>query len=63
MLGLAAANRFRLTPALAMVLDEPSRQRKALADLRRSIALETAAALGVVALVAWFGTLAPPAAM
>ena len=35
----------------------------ALADLRRSIALETAAALGIVALVAWFGTLAPPAAM
>jgi copper resistance protein D len=63
MLGLAAANRFRLTPALALALDEPSRQGAALADLRRSIALETAAALGVVALVAWFGTLAPPAAM
>lgn len=63
MLGLAAANRFRLTPALAMALDEPSRQGAALADLRRSIALETAAALGIVALVAWFGTLAPPAAM
>ena len=63
MLGLAAANRFRLTPALGLALDEPSRQGAALADLRRSIALETAAALGVVALVAWFGTLAPPAAM
>lgn len=63
MLGLAAANRFRLTPTLALALDEPSRQGAALADLRRSIALETAAALGVVALVAWFGTLAPPAAM
>lgn len=63
MLGLAAANRFRLTPALARGLNEPSRQGEALADLRRSIALETAAALGVVALVAWFGTLAPPAAM
>jgi len=63
MLGLAAANRFRLTPALARGLDEPSRQGAALADLRRSIALETAAALGVVGLVAWFGTLAPPAAL
>ena len=63
MLGLAAANRFRLTPVLALALDEPSRQGAALADLRRSIALETAAALGIVALVAWFGTLAPPAAM
>jgi putative copper resistance protein D len=63
MLGLAAANRFRLTPALARGLNEPLRQGEALADLRRSIALETAAALGVVALVAWFGTLAPPAAM
>lgn len=63
MLALAAANRFRLTPALTGVLDVPSRQGEALADLRRSVALETAAALGVVALVAWFGTLAPPAAM
>jgi len=63
MLGLAAANRFRLTPALAMALDEPSRHGAALANLRRTVALETAAALGVVALVARFGTLAPPAAM
>lgn len=63
MLGLATANRFRLTPALARGLNEPSRQGEALAGLRRSIALETAAALGVVVLVAWFGTLAPPASM
>jgi putative copper resistance protein D len=31
--------------------------------LRRSVILETALGFGVLALVAWFGTLAPPAAM
>ncbi|OYX29533.1 MAG: copper resistance protein CopD [Caulobacterales bacterium 32-69-10] len=59
MLGLAAANRFRLTPALGLALEAPG---AALAALRRSLMFETALGLGVLALVAWFGTLAPPAA-
>lgn len=60
MLGLAAVNRFRLTPALATAVaaGEPA----ALAGLRRSIGLETAAAVLVLALVAALGMLAPPAA-
>lgn len=59
MLGLAAANRFRLTPALAAAA-APHGQRQALARLRRSIALETTAALAILALVGWLGTLEPP---
>ncbi len=63
MLALAAANRFRLTPALATALDGGSaQQRAALGGLRRSIAIETALAFAVLALVAGFGVLAPPAA-
>jgi putative copper resistance protein D len=62
MLGLAAANRFRLTPALAASLGDPARTDAAVARLRASLALETAAALGVLALVAWLGTLAPVSA-
>jgi putative copper resistance protein D len=62
MLGLAAANRFRLTPALAASLDDPARAAAAVARLRASLALETAAAVGVLALVAWLGTLAPVSA-
>lgn len=60
MLGLAAANRFRLTPALGKVLTESGRQTATLLALRRSVALETALAIVVLVLVAWFGTLAPP---
>lgn len=62
MLGMAAVNRFRLTPALARALDDPPRPATALAALRRSIVLETAVGFAVLALVAGFGTLAPPAA-
>ena len=54
MLALAAANRFRLTPALAG--DAPPAMRA----LRRSLATESGAALAIVALVAWLGTLEPP---
>lgn len=60
MLGLAAVNRFRLTPALAAGAADGDAA--ALGGLRRSIALETAAAVLVLALVAALGTLAPPAA-
>jgi len=58
MLALAAANRFRLTPALGSALDD-STQASALANLRRSLILETALALAILGLVAWLGTLAP----
>lgn len=59
MLGLAASNRFRLTPALLRgVVD--GQTTAAIGDLRRSLAIETAAALGILGLVSWLGTLSPP---
>ena len=54
MLGLAALNRWRLTPAL-------ERGDSAIAALRLSLMLETGAAIGILALVAWLGTLDPMA--
>ena len=57
MLGLAALNRFRLTPALGV--GDAASVPAAEAALRRSLFLETACALLVIALVAWLGTLAP----
>ncbi len=63
MLALAAANRFQLTPALGRGLGGQDGERAAVAALRRSVVIETAVGLAVLALVAWFGTLAPPAAM
>lgn len=62
MLGLAALNRFVLTPRLKQALAglDPA---AALTALRRSLLVESAAGLSVVALVSWLGTLAPPAAL
>lgn len=58
MLGLAAINRFRLTPALAVTdPDDADGSRRA---MRKSLMLETGAAIAILALVAWLGTLAPP---
>ncbi|MEO6359072.1 MAG: copper homeostasis membrane protein CopD [Sphingomicrobium sp.] len=59
MLGLAAANRFRLTPGLAAVLTDNGSPGRAAARLRLSIGLETTAALAILALVGWLGTLEP----
>lgn len=59
MLGIAALNRFRLTPAIAPVVGEASSFRA----LRLSMSLETGAAAVIMALVAWIGTLQPPMAM
>lgn len=58
MLGLAAVNRFRLTPALsaAVASGDPERTLK---PLRRSIVLEFGLAIGILVLVAWLGMLAP----
>ncbi|MEO8453783.1 MAG: copper homeostasis membrane protein CopD [Sphingomicrobium sp.] len=63
MLGLAAANRFRHTPALGANLGAEHAGGVSLAKLRRSIATEALLGFGVLALVAWFGTLAPPASI
>lgn len=63
MLGLAAVNRFRFTPALSRdLIDEPVPS-KAINALRRSIATEITLATLLLASVAWLGTLAPPAAL
>lgn len=56
MLGLAARNRWRLTPALAQGV--PGAERR----LIRSLALEAACALAIVAIVAVLGLLDPAAA-
>ena len=60
MLALAAANRWRLTPKLrAAIASGESDPDRMLAAMRKSLALEAAAALLILALVAWFGTLEP----
>lgn len=60
MLCFAAANRYRLTPALAARIDDGD-HRGAVVALRVSVALETGCAVVVIGLVAWLGTLQPPA--
>lgn len=58
MLVLAAINRWRLTPSLGFAIDRGSPV-LAVAGLRRSLLAEGSAALAVLALVAWLGTLEP----
>ena len=60
MLGLASLNRFRLTPAFERAIAAAD-HRGALGSLRRSLALETGCVTLILGLVAWLGTLAPPA--
>lgn len=62
MLGLAAANRFHLTPALGAVLENNETRPDALAALRRSLLVETALAFLVLVVIAWLGMLAPVSA-
>jgi putative copper resistance protein D len=60
MLALAAANRWRLTPALRRAFDEPDTDpARAARAMRRSLVLEALAGLAILALVAWFGMLEP----
>ncbi|MEO6717501.1 MAG: copper homeostasis membrane protein CopD [Novosphingobium sp.] len=59
MLGLAATNRFLLTPALARGI-ECARRETAIGKLRFSLAFELASAVSILGLVAWLGTLEPP---
>lgn len=58
MLAMAAANRFRLTPRLERAIERRDHA-QALSTLRRSLALETIMAVGILGLVAWLGTLEP----
>jgi putative copper resistance protein D len=60
MLVLAALNRFHLGPALAQALRD-GQHVVAVNALRRSVVVELAMALLIVALVAWLGTLSPDA--
>ena len=59
MLGLAALNRFRLTPRFGGALGTGVPTVAAVAALRRSLTLESAVALLVLVLVSVLGTLAP----
>jgi putative copper resistance protein D len=59
MLCLAAANRFRLTPALNRVIQSGDVIR-AVRQLRVTLFTESSAALIILGLVAWLGTLEPP---
>ncbi len=58
MLVLAALNRFHLGPLLERSLRD-GQHRAAAHALRRSVVVEMAAALAIVGLVAWLGTLSP----
>lgn len=61
MLGLAAANRYRLTPRLARALrDNGAADGTAYGPIVASVLTETALAVAVLALVSWMGTLSPP---
>jgi putative copper resistance protein D len=60
MLGLASLNRFRLSPAFERSIADDDHAR-ALGALRTSLAVETACVVAVLGLVAWLGTLGPPA--
>lgn len=61
MLGLAALNRFRITPALEEAL-RSSGQAQALRRLRASLVVEAGLGVAILILVAWLGTLMPPSA-
>lgn len=58
MLALAAANRWRLTPALkfALTISNPG---QAVRVMRRSLLIEVLVGAAILALVAWFGMLEP----
>jgi len=62
MLIFAAANRWRLTPRLATARAVGD-TKMAVRSLRSCVALEAGAAVLLLALAAWLGTLAPPSAM
>ncbi|MFC0203280.1 copper resistance protein CopD [Sphingobium sp. GW456-12-10-14-TSB1] len=59
MLGLAALNRYRVTPALGLAIAQGD-ARRAMAILRKSLLAEGGLAIVILGLVAWLGTLSPP---
>lgn len=59
MLGLAALNRYRLTPSLSLAIEQEDAPR-AMTLLRGSLVVEGGLAIIILALVAWLGTLSPP---
>ncbi len=63
MLALAAKNRFTLAPALGAALEDGVSPAPVLSRLKNSLWLETGAAVAVLALIAWMGTLAPISSM
>ena len=58
MVVLASFNRYLLTPALEVAI-ERGEHAAAVGALRRSLGMETACAVIVLALVGWLGTLEP----
>lgn len=62
MLGLAALNRYRMTPALEKAIARGDYV-GAINGLRRTLVVETGCAIAILGLVAVLGTLAPPVAM
>ena len=60
MLGFAALNRFRLTPTFENAIASGDHDRAGSA-LRRSLSAETACVIVILLIVAWLGTLSPPA--
>ncbi len=63
MLALAAANRFRHTPALGAALRTEVGAAPTLPALRRSVLIETLIGFAVLFVVAWLGTQEPISAM
>lgn len=59
MLGLAALNRYRLTPRLGSALEQRN-VREAMGSLRGSLLAEIGFAITILGLVGWVGTLSPP---
>ena len=62
MLGLATVNRFRLTPTFERAI-QSNETLAAVRQLRKSLIAETGAAVAILGLVAWLGTLEPPMSM
>lgn len=60
MIGLAARNRFVLTPAITPYGNKGGERAFALSSISRSVALEGSLALFILGLVAWLGTLPSP---
>lgn len=60
MLFLAAANRYRFTPALADAIDSGDGPATAVDHLRRSLITETLWLMSIFIAVAWLGMLPPP---